>query len=326
MAIPEALKEAIEAIIASSPFHALKEAREELTQRYRHQQMKGQDFMDNEMQRISYLVTRMPATYAVIARVLQNVRSLMPDLALRSFLDLGAGPGTAMWAAAEVFPEITQFDLMEKDADLAGLGQRLAVYHPQPAIKQSFWHLQDLEQASLLPPHDLIVLSYAVGELAPAIVPHLIEACWKATNQCLVIIEPGTPIGFERIRAIRRQLIALGAYMVAPCPRTSACPMIEGDWCHFSERVERSSLHRRMKEGTLGYEDEKFSYVAVSKRPCELPYARVLRHPLKKSGHMILTLCTADHGKQIKTLSKKDGDLYKKARKLEWGSDIFIGY
>lgn len=97
--------------------------------------------------------------------------------------------------------------------------------------------------------------------------------------------------------------------------------MAGGDWCHFSARVERSSLHRRLKGGTLGHEDEKFSYVAATKHAFPFPASRVLREPVRHSGHVILKLCTEEGVKQP-TISKKMGELYKQARKVEWG-DVF---
>lgn len=85
--------------------------------------------------------------------------------------------------------------------------------------------------------------------------------------------------------------------------------------------MERSSLHRRLKGGTLGYEDEKFSYVAATKKPFSLPTSRILSQPSRHSGHVELKLCTPE-GVQQPTISKKMGSLYKQARKADWG-DVF---
>lgn len=319
MQIPELLQQAIEREVERFGLRKVMEAREELTERYRTRQPEKQSFMTVEAHRCSYLVTRLPATYAAIYTVLQEIRNRMPTLTVRSILDLGAGPGTAMWAACEVFPELETITLIEKDQELIKLGKRLGAYSSQLPITQAQWLSGDLKEMKELPKSDLIILSYSIGELPESTIPSLIETCWTHTQQLLVVIEPGTPIGFEGIRAIRRQLIGLNSHMVAPCPHTVACPMAHGDWCHFSARVERTSLHRRVKSGALGYEDEKFSYVAVSKDPCQLPETRILRHPLKRSGHIILTLCT-DEGVKKPTISKKEGDLYKIAKQAEWGS------
>ena len=90
------------------------------------------------------------------------------------------------------------------------------------------------------------------------------------------------------------------------------------DWCHFAQRVERTSLHRRLKGGTLGHEDEKFSYVVAAKTPMATAAARIVRHPKKLSGHVQLTLC-GDHGIETRNIARSSGEPYKMARRAEWG-------
>ena len=48
-----------------------------------------------------------------------------------------------------------------------------------------------------------------------------------------------------------------------------------------------------MKGGTLGYEDEKFAYLVVSRDADEgRAEARILRHPRVEKGRIVLALCT----------------------------------
>jgi ribosomal protein RSM22 (predicted rRNA methylase) len=318
MPLPDSLQQAIDRELSHFHFSEIAQAREELTNRYRQQSFKP-SFMTSPVHRCAYLATRLPATYAVIIQVLREIQARLPEKKIRSVLDLGAGPGTAMWAACAIFPEIEQVTLIEKDPALAALGQRLAKDGKYPGMKNAQWRVEDLEHLSNLPAHDLVILSYSIGELNSAHLSILLQTYWKATSQCLVVIEPGTPVGFERIRGIRSQLFQMGGHPVAPCPHALACPMTGGDWCHFSERIERTSFHRRLKGGTLGHEDEKYSYIAVSKENCPLPQTRVLRHPLHRSGHVHLVLCTAQ-GIKEEIISKRHPIAYKQARKLDWGS------
>lgn len=320
MHLPDELKKAIEELVKGKKIPHISKAREELTARYKDREDTVSDFITSEIQRDAYLVARMPATFAVIKNVLKEVSERVPDIKPKTLLDLGAGPGTTPWAASQVFPELEQVTLIEKDKDFVTLGKKLASISSNKTLQKAQWHIQNLEQLNSFPKSDLIVMSYAVGELNPERIPSLIEAGWKATNQFFVVIEPGTPVGFERIRAIRSQLISLGAHMVAPCPHMLACPMSGKNWCHFSERLARSSLHRQIKGGDLGYEDEKYSYVVFSKTPCPLPLNRVLRHPLKRSGHVVLYLCIREFGLKQETISRRNPDLYRQARDLEWGS------
>jgi ribosomal protein RSM22 (predicted rRNA methylase) len=319
MQLPSSLQMAIDEVTESLGLCQLIEAREELTKRYR-QPVPGSQFMTTEAQRQSYVVSRMPATYAALQSAFQAIRE-RGDVPIKSLLDLGAGPGTGMWAACDHFPDIETITLIEKDKALLTLGKQLAQFSKDQVMHRANWQEGDLEKLSDLPPHDLVILSYSIGELNPQRIEPLLNLCWNAAKQLILIVEPGTPVGFERIRLIRRQLIDQGAHLIAPCPHQLACPMEGGDWCHFAARVERTSLHRRLKGGSLGYEDEKFSYVAATKTSFPLPASRILSQPDRHSGHVILKLCTPE-GVQRPTISKKMGDLYKQTRRAEWG-DVF---
>ena len=76
---------------------------------------------------------------------------------------------------------------------------------------------------------------------------------------------------------------------------------------------------RTAKAAQLGHEDEKFAYVAVTRHPGEPAEARVLRHPQIRPGHVMLELCTTD-GRRLETVSRREGERYRQARKLDWGS------
>lgn len=316
MQLPSTLQQAIATEVEKVPRQHLQKASEELSTRYRGQHAL---YMSQEAHRLAYLAVRLPATFAAICHVLQEVKGRVSS-PLQSLLDLGAGPGSAMWAASEIFG-LKKCTLIEQDAALVELGKRIASKSPLEEVRKASWQLGNLHNVDNLPVHDLVILSYAIGELEPSARARAISEAWKAAGTVLVVIEPGTPAGFQRILAIRNQLIELGGQMVAPCPHMSACPMAGGDWCHFAARVERSSLHRNLKSGELGHEDEKFSYVAFAKQPCPLTHGRVLRHPQKRTGHVVLTLC-AEQGLIHKTISKKTPEAYKSARKAEWGDSF----
>lgn len=319
MKLPLSLQEAIDAEAEALDLQKLTEAREELTKRYR--SPTGAPCITTDAQRLAYLFARMPATYAALNASMQALRQIA-EWQFTSMLDLGAGPGTALWAACENFPLINHATLIEKDTSLAAIGKRLAEKSENSAIRLANWQAADLEHLKTLPLHDLVICSYSVGELRPEAMLNLIELCWKATGKVLFIVEPGTPAGFERVRLLRSRLIEWGGHIAAPCPHALACPMAGGDWCHFDARVERSFLHRKLKGGSMGYEDEKFSYVAVSKESVALPSARILSEPSRHSGHISLKLCTRSEGLQQQIISKKQGILYKQARKAEWGDQI----
>ena len=112
-----------------------------------------------------------------------------------------------------------------------------------------------------------------------------------------------------------------GAALIAPCPQNETCPLPENDWCHFTCRVERSRLHKFLKDGDSPFEDEKFTYSAFcvdgSLSACK---ARVLRHPLTEKGKITLTLCD---GKSVSPVTlRKGNDGYKEAKKLGAGDSF----
>lgn len=53
-------------------------------------------------QAAAYMAARMPACYAAVYNVVEEVSMRLPAFAPESMLDFGAGPGTAVWAAHEV--------------------------------------------------------------------------------------------------------------------------------------------------------------------------------------------------------------------------------
>jgi ribosomal protein RSM22 (predicted rRNA methylase) len=91
-----------------------------------------------------------------------------------------------------------------------------------------------------------------------------------------------------------------------------------GDWCHFSQRVQRTAEHRQLKGGSLGYEDEKFSYLVASRLALTPAKSRIVRHPRKHTGFLHLNLCTPD-GLETRTVTKSQKPAYKVARQAEWG-------
>src|SRR3982074_22337 len=79
-----------------------------------------------EADALAYARARMPATYAAVTASLNALREITPHFAPESLLDVGAGPGTATWAAAEAFPSLRAFALRDATAPLPGV----ALYRP----------------------------------------------------------------------------------------------------------------------------------------------------------------------------------------------------
>lgn len=318
MQLPFQLKQAIEQQSDRMGLKHLVQAATELSDNYRFRQGSTTRFIATEAHRIAYAATRMPATYAAVFAVLCEAKRLLPDEQITSLLDLGTGPGTAAWAACEVFAPLQKITLIERDRELIHLGQTFAAQASDEALQHADWLSQDLSQASSFAHHDLLICSYALGELPLAQARQVVQTAWQAAGKALVILEPGTMKGFALLRQLRADLIAAHGNIIAPCPHQQTCPMSEADWCHFAARVERSALHRKLKGGALGYEDEKYAYLVVAKSPADSATARILRHPQQHSGFIQLQLCTKE-GLQEVTITRRDKETFKQARKADWG-------
>ena len=65
----------------------------------------------------------MPATYAAVTASLNALVEIRPDFAPKTLLDVGAGPGTATWAAGEAFPSLQDFTLLDANDEVAGVDE-----------------------------------------------------------------------------------------------------------------------------------------------------------------------------------------------------------
>jgi ribosomal protein RSM22 (predicted rRNA methylase) len=219
------------------------------------------------------------------------------------------------------FPSINSARLVERDTEMAALGRRLGRSGGWDPPFDPEWIVGDATVAELAE-SDLVTAAYVLGELGQREQLPALERWWEAARDVLVLVEPGTPAGFERLRAARNALISWGAHVAAPCPHDGPCPMEGTDWCHFAARLERSSLHRDLKGARLGYEDEKYSYLAMSRsHPPRGQAARLLRSPRPHKGHVRLWVCETGGIREC-VVGRSEGEIYKLARAARWGDRL----
>ncbi|MFI5608292.1 small ribosomal subunit Rsm22 family protein [Amycolatopsis sp. NPDC051903] len=319
--LPDDLRTALDDELGRFPESRLAQAVDKLSSRYRSGDSATAPILASELDVAAYAGYRMPATFAAVSSVLGEVAAATPSFAPRTQLDVGGGTGAAVWAAAGVWPTLEKCTVVEQVAGAVALGRKLAANADEPAVRGATWQRGLIEPSVPLPATDLVTLSYVLGELPEAKRADVVR--WLAASAgAVALIEPGTPAGFARIRAAREVLRELGHAVVAPCPHDGECPIVPGDdWCHFAARLPRSGLHRRIKSGTLGFEDEKFSYVVTAPAGTSLdrPGARILRHPRKHKGFVQLDLCTVEGLTPGVTVSKRHGPRYRAARDASWG-------
>ncbi|MBZ9724585.1 methyltransferase type 11 [Mesorhizobium sp. CO1-1-11] len=320
MELPAALRQGVDRLLEKVALPDLKQAAKTLSDRYRAELRDGRLHMAQDMAVKAYLATRMPATYAAVRASLDALAEARPDFTPATLLDVGAGPGTVLWATSDLWPELELATLLEASAAVRKVGETLAA---DAITTRTVWRAGDVTtDIADLQSADLVTCAYVLDEIAPASLPKMVDRLWQLTKDTLLIVEPGTPAGWLRILAVRAQLIAAGAHVLAPCPHEAPCPLNPPDWCHFSRRVARSRLHRLAKEAEVPWEDEKFIYVAASRRPAAFRAARVVAPPKSGSGKVVLKLCEANGSAGERLFTKRDGDAFKVARRADWGDAL----
>ena len=197
---PGALDSAIANWLQAQHGGALREKAGRLTEAYRH----GRSSAHIDL--AAYLTARMPATYAALGRVFSQVAAIAEGFTPRSILDVGAGPGTATWAALQRWPEIAKVTMIEADARFVGLAGELAAASEIPVLAAA--NIIKAKLSDTTTKAEMIIAAYVFAELEERAAGEAALKLWAQAEHMLVVIEPGTPRGFARIRNARAALVA----------------------------------------------------------------------------------------------------------------------
>jgi ribosomal protein RSM22 (predicted rRNA methylase) len=323
--IPPALKSQADALLDGYPRKELAARAARISDHYRAAGASA-PVITNPADVTAYLFSRLPGTYAAVSAVLSQTLARNPALNPASLLDVGAGPGTAAWAAFEAWPNIKTAALVDSNTHFLKAAKDLAQASPSPGLANaSVIHDNIAAPAKAWPEADLVIASFALAELPPDDQTRAILRLWKLTRGTLILIEPGTTPGFERIRTARSLLLAQSAHILAPCPHHEPCPIISPDWCHFVQRVSRSRDHMLAKGAYVPFEDEKFSYLALSRTPAPAadPYVRILTYPKHSKHDLRLKVCTPTAIQDL-SVPTRNKPWYAAARRLDWGDPLTL--
>ena len=318
MNFPQSLQDALVQLLSGMRQEDMVRDAQEISRRYRLQSGSGSRLLTREAEAAAYAASRMPATFGAVYSALLNALASYGQTP-QNLIDAGAGTGAAAWAANAIL-ELDSILCLEREEAMRRTGQAL-MQSGTTVLQNAVWRCCDL-CADMISEHaELVIMAYVLNEMAEGMRAGAIQKMWDAAGKMLLIVEPGTPAGFRHLMEARKQLIGMGAHIAAPCPHENSCPMPEGDWCHFTCRIQRSQLHRRLKGGEAPYEDEKFSYMAFTREPGTPVHDRILRHPQVRQGHVMVTVCGED-GIKMQTVSRKEGALYRQVRDAGAGDGI----
>jgi ribosomal protein RSM22 (predicted rRNA methylase) len=320
MELPIELRLAVENQIVGIKHAQLLQDSQTLSKKYRTESGHGKRLLTGNNEAIAYSVVRMPATYGAVYSALEYTLNLV-DCNIDTLLDVGAGTGAASWAV-DTLVNLQSVVCLERESAMQQIGHKMMQEGSQ-VLKEAKWIEYDFTKDNITEKADLVIASYVLNELNDDERIKAVDKLWNAANKIALIVEPGTPAGYSHLKKVREHLLMKGAHIVAPCPHEDNCQLEQEDWCHFTCRIQRSKLHKQLKEGEVPYEDEKFTYLAVAREQYRNADARIMRHPIIGKGRVTLDICSIDGIRKVNVF-KKDGDLYKQARKSQCGDEISI--
>ncbi len=271
-----------------------------------------------------YMIARGRSIMGVMEKIISQNLEVFHDV--EAVVDFGGGPGTFLFALSK-FKILNKYTNVERSDAFIGImnvlvDEFLSSTIPHTHVDSISCNYLKLESQDI-PTNDLCVFSYTFCECDNSLVslPGLVE-----NSNMVLIIEPGTPSGFNNIIQARDKLIEKGFSIIAPCTASNEfCPLrdSESDWCHFVERIDRSRIQRHLKNGVLGYEYEKYSYLLMSKNPILSDGKRIISRPnytkhsisfdicSGKNSHIIIT--KKENKSEFKIVKKSiRGDLYRR--------------
>ena len=325
MILPEELRNNIEEEASKFSIKDLKEISEQVSLNYRDKSRAGKRIVTNEKEAIVYGLTRMPATYASIYQAIKY-SIVDKNIDINNVLDVGSGTGAGEWVISELL-HLNNIVCIEREVEMKNLAIRLM--QTDNDLKSIKFISEDITNNNVIEDkYDLVLSSYCLNEIIEKQI--VIDKLWNCTNKVLLLIEPGTPEGYKTLISVRDYLIFKGGNVIAPCMNNDKCKIDKDDWCSFSVRVERSKLHKMLKQGESPFEDEKFFYMAIGKEQIinnnkeeksnENEF-RILRHPNIGNSRITFKVCNGEISEI--TLTKKHSE-YKSAKKLNNGDIIKI--
>ncbi len=277
----------------------------------------------------AYLLYYWPVSFVQASLALREIdlRGALPKIC--RVLDLGAGPGPASFAAAELGAESVTL----VDANAEALEAALRLKENVAGLRAEFVAVQrNFEKDGDIPagPYDLIIACHSANELwkekddAVERRAGLFESAFGqlADGGILLVIEPAANVTGRPALALRDRLLERGRERgmscVAPCPGSMDCPIAsagEGRSCHSSWPWEPTGpVAALARAAGLDRDSAKATWFAMKKvllseaKPIvsdRLAGRIVSESMLNKAGRVRYIVCTASG---LATVSAKRGD------------------
>ncbi|KAK0166783.1 hypothetical protein PV327_004268 [Microctonus hyperodae] len=286
---------------------------------------------------LSYMLGRGAQDYAILYKIMKEIKTRDKKFRPKTLLDFGSGIGTVSWVTNEFWhhslKERMCIDISKEMNDLAEAIINLA----DPKFKNTGFYREYLPITSV-PKFDIVVSSMSLLELPNRKTRlDIISSLWRKTEKYLVLVEYGTKGGFQIISEARdfiHQMINIQqsrnsnnrGFVFSPCPHDADCPMKmnEDHKCAFETKFFQISFNN-----TLIPRTESYTYVVFKKdadREEKDYWPRIVRPVIVRSRHSICRVCTSAGKLQELhfTKAKHDRSLYYCARNSRWGDRLPI--
>ncbi|KAI3652513.1 hypothetical protein MP228_001938 [Amoeboaphelidium protococcarum] len=246
---------------------------------------------------VAYLASRLPSSYALHRRVLQELKDLDSQFTPQSVIDFGCGPGVGLMSTRDVWSnhkcnvldEYYGIDVSQQMLDAAeyfGQLPPLIVHDNSSDSEHSSTTKLRLERyISLSDPkkYNLAICANLLTELPSDNSRRMtLDALWQKTGKYLVVIEHGSAEGFRIVNAARDYLLnrygpnaegelSESCSVIAPCPHSQKCPISSKQTddspgvCRFKQRNGMSQLLINLKKSKSNFEDWNYSYFIMRK-------------------------------------------------------------
>ncbi|KAF9931891.1 37S ribosomal protein S22 [Linnemannia zychae] len=218
---------------------------------------------------IAYIAAMAPTTYSAAKNVLEEVHKRIPNLNPKTILDFGTGPGTAVWAANEVFDGSVKYTGVDTSMAMLEIAEEILNNMPGGGANiPDVTFKPFVSHGPTAAKYDVVMSSFALSELTtPALRKSTLENLWNSTNDMLILIDRGTPNGFKILAEAREQILGLDLDRIKVKPKYDAY----GNLIPVAEPVKPEPAHvvapRKTKHSKENFEDAKYTYVVLRKGP-----------------------------------------------------------
>lgn len=286
----------------------------------------------DEHKALIYLVGRSAMEYAVVIKIFREIQRRDPEFTPTSFFDFGAGVGTGIWAASEMWKSsIYEYFLVDSSKYMNDLSDLLL----RDGDANKALTLSNVYYRQFLPHQndkfDIVLSAYTLFEL-PSLKDRLevVNNLWNKSGKYLIFIETGTNAGFNVLNEVREFLMKIkevnqqDAFIFSPCTHELLCPRYElndGTPCNFEVIYNTLPFSGPQERKT-----ELYSYLVIKKGSASESdrWPRIVRPTLERHRHVVCRMCTKEGKLQegVFTAAKHGKLTYRCARASNWGDQL----